>query len=561
MVVDKKKVTLDEETINKMKAQAKLTVSAYRTRDTTLFARFREMYFMEDENKKPTGSQVDENDWAVTVSPSARNEVTGMVRLLATSDIHVTVKDGKGKSQSSDKIEDLMKQILRASGESLRARIEDDASLDAVLFGPVVMYHESLDDLLEVADKPYKKRQLEEIKKKTPVLIRVLNAEQSYPEWGDYGQIGHVWKYTVKGVALKDRWGVEADPAKDYTVYDYWDYENRLVWADNITEVLYAGPHGMDEIPVVVRYAGGTSLFNEPDKQLNSFLYAKAKSRLDKRENAVLTSIATAINTRGMLGPLLAIDPENVPESIRVDFSNPGVRTIIAKATQVDDKAVDPVMFQWLSKLEDLSGQSTVYKQTLGENINAGTFSGLAMLSSAGKLPLVDPQRAIEQAFTDVFKHICRRIKSGDITTEGISAQDIPDKLDIEVSLQPKLPQDQLRNSQIAQGLGDLVSDEWKHTELLNVSDSSVMRKQVVREQLFKAMVQMIATNPELMQPFIMAAMGAPAKPPKPPTPPTPMPTAQPTGMEQPQLDMMGQGVNMEQMPKTDAMIPPAERM
>ena len=573
-------MVMTTEQIREMKARAEMVIGTYGTRDGDLFNRYREMYFMQDETRRPANSKIDEKDWAITVSPSSRNEVVGMVRLLDTGEIHITAKSKGEKAGKSDQIEKALKSMLRVSGEYRRARVESDAALSAVLYGPVVLYSESLDDLLEVNSKDvYRTRQIQQIKKRTPFLIRSINPEQSYPEWGEFGLLSHTWKYVVKGGVLKERWGVtEAKADQDYTVYDIYDCENRLVYTDGIAEPLFADAHGLTGLPIVTRYSGGSSLFHEPEKQLGSFLYAKAKCRLDKRENALLTAIATAINMRGLMGPLLAIDPDNVPETIRVDYAG-GVRYMVAKAQQVDDKVIDPVVFQWRALLKEIGGESTIQGQTLGVANNQGTFSGLAMLSSAGKLPLVDSQRAIEMSFRDVFINILQRIKDEGIDNDLIAPGDIPDDIELEVSLEPNLPQDKLRNAQVAQSLGDLVSDEWKHSNLLQVSDSVEMRKQVVKEAMIKAIVGGIVQNPEIMQGLVSAAMGMKKAKAVDGGPSTALRSAQDASAEGMTPEMMAQmqaaqggGVGgagvpgmpampgMEQTPQTDPMIPPMER-
>lgn len=563
-----------------MKKHAEQVISAYGVRDTELYTRFREMYFMEDENKRPLNANVDEKDWAITISPSTRNKVIGMVRLLDTGEIHITAKAKGQKADNSDDIERALKAMLRVSGEYRRARIESDAALSAALYGPVVLYSESVNDLREVSrgDK-FKSRQVDEIAKRTPFLIRSINPEQSYPEWGEFGMISHVWKYKIRGSVLKYRWGAEAKPDLDYTVYDIYDPENRLVYAEGIKEPLFADAHGLDFIPIVARYAGGSSLFFEPEKQVGPFLYATAKSRLDKRENALLTAIATAINTRGMLGPLLSIDTENPQDTVTVEWVG-GVRFIKAKAQQVDDKVIDPVVFQWRNLLREIEGETTIQNQTLGAANNQGTFSGLAMLASAGKLPLVDSQRAIEMAFRDVFLNILQRIKQEGIANDLIQPSDIPDDVEIEVSLEPNLPQDKLRNAQVAQSLGDLVSEEWKHSNLLQIGDSSEMRKQITKETILKAVLGTLVQDKALMQQLVGAAMGMPSGQQQQQQPqagqgqPTPeemammqaggqQPQPQPQQMtpEAMQAMMMQQGGGGEGMPQTEPMTLPQERM
>lgn len=563
--------TMSVEDIEKLKKRSQQVVSAYGAR-TELYTRYREMFFMTDESRRPMNSKVDEKDWAITVSPSARNEVVGMVRLLDTSEIHVEVRDGNEPAPKSDKIEQALLTMLRVSGEFRRARVESDAALSAVLYGPVVMYSESVADVQTTAKSVYQKRQLERIAKRTPFLIRNLNSEQSFPEWGEFGLLSHTWEYRVRGAVLEERWGVkDVKPDQEYMVRDIYDCENRLVYVDGRKDVLFAGPHGLDTIPVVVRYAGGSSLFHKPEEQMQSFLYAKAKSRLDKRENAMLTAMATAVNVRGMMGPLIAIDPENAPQQVQVDFSG-HIRTIKAKVQQVDDKVIDPVLFQWKNLLDELSAQSTIHRQTLGENISGSTFSALNMLSNAGKLPLVDMQRGIEMAFRDVFLNILLRIKTEGIENELISPQDIPDDIELDVTLEPDLAQDDLRNAQIVsqlKGSGANVSDEWINTNLLKIGDSNEMFRQKTKEELRKAIVGQIMQNPQVMGQFVQVVMGAPKTPP--PAPPQTTNTLGEGSQEMPP-EMMAQmqaqggppqgmmpGAGGEQMPMTDAMPMPSE--
>ena len=549
-------VTAREMNDEEIQTLKKLSTRIESNRDglNTLYERYREMYFMEDESK-PKWSNVDEKDIAVTISPTARNEVVGMVRLLDTSEVHVKIKSKGVEYTHSDKIEAALKTMLRVSGEYRRARVESDANLSAVLYGPVTLYAESLDDVLVVNENnPYRKAQIEEIKRRTPFLIRTINAEQSYPDWGEFGLIAHKWKYEMQGSALKERWGVECKADMNYTVHDVYDCEFRLVYAEGITDPLFARTHGLTRIPVVQRYAGGSSLFFKPEQQMQSFLYAKAKSRLDKRENALLTAISTAINIRGLLGPAVAVNPDTAPETIEVTYVG-GMRIIKADAKQIDEKVIDPVVFQWKQMLAELSGESTIYKQTLGESIGGSTFSGLAMLSSAGKLPLVDQKRAVEMAFRDIFLNILQRIKAESIENDLIPASEIPDDVDIDVTMEPKLPQDQLRNAQVATNLGSTVSREWKHSELLQISDSNAMQKQVEKELIRDAILQQIISNPELMMPMVQAAMGI--RPPAAKAASPQIPSADLGGEATPMPTMPG----MEQVPQTEPIIPQNERM
>ena len=563
-------MTRDE--IDTIKKNAKALISRFSTRDTML-KRYRDIYFM-DNIERPRNSEIDEGDWKLTPSPRGRNEVVGMQRLLNTSEFHITIKDDD-EVKKADEIEEGLKAVLRVSGEGRRSRIESDAALSAVLYGSVTVYAESIGDLLEVKTiKKHKRDHLEKKRKRSPFLLRMINTEESYPEWDEDMMISHTWRYKIRGTNLTARWGVPTKDTNEYTVYDVFTPEFHVVWADGLQGEILAAEHGLGCLPIFTAYAGGSDLFHKPEEQMQSFLYAKAKANLDKRENSLLTTLFTNIHQRGTAGPLIALDPDNLPNTVTVSYQG-GMRYIIAKAQQIDDKIIDPVIFQAKGLLDELSGQSTIQRQTLGENMGSGVpFSSLAMLSNSGKLPLVDPQRALEQVFTDAFNHILYRIKTEVIENEQLDPASITDEMEVNVSLQAKLPQDSLRNAQVAQQLGDLVSDEWKHTELLQIGDTVDMQRQQMKEQMKKAIFAAMMQNPQVIQQAVGAIMGQPQQPDQMQPNPDEMAQAEAEAQEQGQPSpeqlqaMMQQGGesmsgmgNMEGVPMTDSMILPQERM
>ena len=561
---------MNRETIDTIKKNARNVISRYTARDNML-KRYRDIYFL-DNIEKPRNSEIDEGDWKLTPSPSGRNEVVGMQRLLNTSEFHITIKDDDDVKEA-DEIEEGLKAVLRVSGEGRRSRIESDAALAAVLYGAVTVYAESIADLLQIKTlSKYKRDHLMKKQKRSPFLLRLINTEESYPEWDEDMMISHSWRYKIRGANLKARWGVDAKDNNEYMIYDVFTPEYHVVWADGLNGEILAAEHGLGCLPIFTAYAGGSDLFHKPEEQMQSFLYAKAKANLDKRENSLLTTLFTNIHQRGTAGPLIALDPDNLPSTVTVSYQG-GMRYITAKAQQIDDKIIDPVIFQAKGLLDELSGQSTIQRQTLGENMGSGVpFSSLAMLSNSGKLPLVDPQRALEQVFTDAFNHILYRIKTETIENEQINPANITDEMEVNVSLQAKLPQDSLRNAQVAQQLGDLVSDQWKHTELLQIGDTNDMQKQQMKEQMKKAIFAALLQNPQVIQQAIGAIMGQSQQgQPEQPNPGEmaqaeqeaqgqPNPEQMQAMMQQGGESLSGMG-NMEGQPMTDSMIPPQEMM
>lgn len=574
---------ISQDEIDDIKRRARALETTYSKR-TTMFQRYREIFFM-DNTEKPKDQNVDRGDWKVTASPSGRNEVTGMKRLLDTAEMNVKVLEGTKVSRNSDQIEAALKRILDVSGEGKDARVESDAMLSSVLYGPVVLAAESIADSMAVKGIPeYKKRHLQSVAKRSPFIIRTINPEESYAERDEGMMTLHLWKYKLLGSKLKNRWGVtDAKNNTEYTIWDVFTPEYHVVWADGIGKELLAAKHNLNCVPVSSSVSGGTELFHKPEERTNSFLFAKAKAELDKRENMVLTAFFTQINRRGMLGAMYWIDPENAPDEITINYEN-GVMYAKGKVTAMNEKIIDPIIMQAKSLLDELSSESTIYKQTLGGNIGGNApFSSLALLASSGKLPMVDNQRALQAAFRDIFLHILYRIKNEVIENDLIQPLDIPDDINLEVTFEPKLPQDSLRNAQVASSLGDKVSKEWIHSNLLQIGDTPAMQKQIDKEKIRDALVMEIVQNKEVMQSLIQAVLGTPKPQPQgapqgQPEQPQPDPAqgqqGLPPGMTPEMMAQMmaqqGQGGGMppemqammqQGLGQTDPMIPPQERM
>jgi hypothetical protein len=505
------KTTLDQDLITDIKTRAQtLETNGQPLQD--LFARYREIYFM-DNIEKPKNKAVDNNDWKLTVSPAGRNAVTGMKRLMDTGEVHVEVKVNGNTHAKSEQIERGLLKMLAVSGDYRRARVEKDANLSAVLYGPVIFVSDAVTDMMKVHKKSVYRTRMEKIQKRTPFLLDTINPENSYAEWGRYGMLSHLTKTKLRGSELIERWGVDvSDKTGEYTLFDWIDPENRVVWADGYAKeaggIILATTHKMHDMNISARYAGGSGLFQEEERMLQSFLYAHAKGEWDKRENLFFTYLFTALYMQGLPGPLLIIDPDSVQgqTEIDVDYTG-GVRKIIAKAQTANLPVVDRDTLEIKRILDEISADSTIYKQTLGQSIQGSTYSGLAMLSQSGQLPLEDPKEAVEQGLSDTFDFILCRIKYEGIENEVIQPADIPDEWDLEVKIQPKLPQDDLRNTQITQGLGELVSDEWKLGEILKIQDPKAMLRQVTKEIFRKAMVTGMTQDPKVMQVLIAAAL------------------------------------------------------
>lgn len=472
-----KKLSTDE--LKKIQDQARKLVSQNSERDL-MFDEIQDMYWMETSE---TVNKRDSSDVKMTISPSARNEVVGMVRLLTTNNPHFSAT---GKEGDPDKVEKALESIIKRSNEVTLTKLATEAARSAVLYSDVHIMIELVDDMLAVDGLPeYEKKRLEEIRSRTPFLVSVLSPREGYPLFGRTGLRAYLRKYKAQGADIRERWGVEdLDDDQDYTVYDWYGMEYRAVWLEEKSEPLSFAEHGLSRIPIVVMISDGTNLFREEEYKRHPFLYAKWKGEWWKRENLLYTTLFTSMFERGT-GPLVGIDPESLgPDKVLdVNYAGP-FRYIIAKAQLLNDKAFDADLLGARGLLEQVSGESTIYKQTLGENVGGSntSFSALAMLSQSGRLPLVSAQDTIAAAFREMGNIIIRWIKAENVKNTWIKASEIGSDLEIDCGMEVKLPQDMFRNAQIAASLKGVVSNEWIHTNLLQIDDSNEMRYEVWSE-------------------------------------------------------------------------------
>jgi hypothetical protein len=185
--------------------------------------------------------------------------------------------------------------------------------------------------------------------------------------------------------------------------------------------------------------------------------------------------------------------------------------------------------------LQQVGERTTISTQTLGENIASGTpYSGYAMASQNGRIPIIPIQEATEKVIHDACTYVLTCIREGIIITDQLKASEVLEDVDLTVKLEVDLPQDALRNAQVLNNLtqgGTPLSIEWRHN-FLQIKDSKKMIFDTWSEQA--AQTAFTQDLPNLVQ-QLMAMFQ--------PKPPQPAPGQIPPGMEgmeQPQPGMEG---------------------
>jgi hypothetical protein len=483
----------EQSEFNKIKTRS-ATLKTNASALETMQEEIEDMYWLEDVDAGGKSGR-DTSDIKLTYDPSPQNKVDGVVRLISTSEPIVRVTNA---GDAGDMLEKKFKNMINASQKLKLGRLEIDLVRSAVLYGECHMLIKNVADLQNIKGlSDIQLARLERLATKTSHIFEAVSPRGGYPVYGDYGLDAYYRYYETTVSEYKSRWGETAigsiGSKKDedkIIVNDWWDLKMRSVWVEGQSEPTIFAEHGLIDIPVVIKLADGSELFDEIEHRRKPFLYGVWKSGLWKRKNLVLTAIMTSMFERGT-GILLAVEGNENP--ITVNYHG-AVRTIeVEKDTKInpiDDKAYDPQMAQMLGQLDQLITESTIFNQTLGQPIGGNAaFSTVALLSQSGRLPLTSSQDAVSETFQDALEIAARWIKRENPNPKFLDAADIPDDYDLEVKLEVKLPQDMVRAAQTAMQLRGFIPDEWLYQNLMQITDVNATKKNLISEQTTNALI------------------------------------------------------------------------
>lgn len=509
----------------------------------------------------------------VTLDPDPRNKLIGATRLLIASDPVFSVpgelNDPDAQSESED-LEKFAQRMWQAAGKVAGAPIHYDLALSAELYGEVHLAIISTKDILEAAQgqSPAHVARAERVAKRTPYLFEVWNPKDCFTEFDGMGLTTH---YRRTNTTKRKIWNEFGDDAAHITGKGYeecvhcewWDLENHVVWVEGFDPVLNE-KHGLSYIPIVTAVTdGSTNLFFKPEEQRQPFLYAVNKSGLWNRQNLSLTVMFTMLHGIGA-NPMFLYKANQAGKELDIDWDVAGGYATIESNEDFGPLAkqiVDPNLWNSMEVADNLVSESTIYEQTLGEPLGKNApYSMVALLSQAGRLPLVSPQRILGWVIGSAVEIAIKWLKEGNeaaATRYGgevleLSPDQIPDDFEIEAILDVSLPQDDLQAANVANQLteGDdpLVSQEWVLKNVLKVEQPSEMRNQIWREKAGSLrFMQYIAHQLAMVQAKMQQAMTPPAPPTQAPPeqPPAGAPPGAPPGVapEQPEGQPPIQGV------------------
>lgn len=465
------------------------------------------MYFMDDPDIQKTAQR---EDLKLSISPDARNKLDGAARLLhATDPVWDVSKTDEADDRSSD-FEEAARAMWDASGKLNGTPVHYDLILSGLLYDGAHVSITRTSDLVKYAkgQSPAFRARAEWMAQRTPIIFDVWNPRDCYPLFDRYGLAAHLHRVESRKQDIVSAWGTKAEnilsrhkATDEVTLCEWWSLDSHCVWVEGVGDAILLVPNRLPAIPVVAGQAyGSTRLFSKIEEQVQPFLYTANKSQMWFRQNLGLTVLFSQIYRVGM-SPLLAWTkgPGQEDKHLAIDTSNPiGIVELGPgeNLQQILKGAVDPVFFQASQIADQKMEESTIYSQALGQSLGAtAPFSSVALLSQAGRLPLVSPQRRlgwlIGRAMETAFRLLkaeggVKKIRGGSSITE-IKANDIPDDLEIMANLEITLPQDKLQMSQIAlllsQGDKPLTSQAWARNEILQMGQSDAMDEEIWTEQ------------------------------------------------------------------------------
>lgn len=454
----------------------------------------------------------------LTYSPDAANQLDGAVRLLVASDPKFRIlADDDIPAADRDAMEGFADAMWKGSGKIAGTPAHYDMILSGLLYGETYTGIINMRKLAKLAQGKAHKKLAEQCARITPYMYETWSPRTCYPRRGRLGLTALYREVNMTVRQIRQDWGTMADKALgtrsggDTVTYgEWWDLEKQAAWVRGTNQPILFQDHDLPFLPMEHTLTeGSTQLFEKVQEQLRPFLYKLAKSGLWNRENLLLTTFFTLIFAIG--GNPMYIYRRNTPNKVMsVDWSKPGG---VIPLDQGEDfgaltkNVIDPSLMQGMQMVQEKLGDSTMYKQALGQPMGTNTpYSLVALLSQSGRLPLISPQRRLGWMISSlIYKSFQwmretgeggKRTALGDMRLE-FDPSVIPEDLDIQSELSIDLPQDKLSMANIAKLLvqSGLVSEEWTRSEVLGVENDGAMKKQIVKERVWKMLVEFAANQ------------------------------------------------------------------
>lgn len=499
-------------TIDEIKSKAEKIKAMYGDRDT-VYNEIMQMYALED------SSLPSDEDIVKVISPDARNKILGMVRLLTATDpkwsVPADVNDPDNMDASSA-VEKAAAAMWKQAGRVRGRPIEKDAVLAGGLFSLVSIAVKLTNDIVTVTTDPIQKARAEKAYARTPILWTVLNPQSCYPLFDDFGLAAHYFKRQLTAADVIAKHGEAAanllagqELTKLVEYNEYWDWEMHAVWLD--AGEIMCEPHNLKIMPIACKVIEGSDIF-ESKYQIMPFLYGLDKSGAWKAQSRSLTAMFTnTFNTATSPMSVYHAQDKAAPAP-QVDYGLRGGVVVVGTnedLTPFQRQAIDPALQDTYNLARNMVEESTIYSQTLGQPLGSDTYSTVALLSQAGRLPLVPYQEMLSEVIGEAMQigmMMLRDNGKGSVKVPSYNKdgkrqagivefdpQQYQDDMELQATLDISMPQDERGNAQVAQQLTDsrLISKQTAMERFLNIGQPDDEINKMWSEQYDDAMAEM----------------------------------------------------------------------
>ena len=449
-----------------------------------------------------------------TVSPTIRNRILGMRRLLDGTELLVRTSS-QDLNFDKDGLERSLQRWIQQSSKITKKKLTSDIALSALLYGEVQVGLDNTKAMVEAVPDNRKKR-AKAIADQVPFLITTW-----HPNEGRY--LSDMYGLTHFSRKTATTWGQVHGAFGQYLTEDqlakkssdtceltrFWTLDYFFVWVDDVP--IYMTEHKLEEIPVTVQLVDGSQLYSKIEEQRQSVMYAVDKANYFEQQSTILTLISSIVFAMGV-APMYRhqLPPGDEGRKLNIDYSVPGGAIHLLPGETydpIDNRGlIDPALRELYQNNEGNIEQATIYNTALGAPVESNiAFSTVSLLAQQGRLPLAGPQRAIGDSFSSLMELAVRMLKTskGSFSSNGIDIQpnSLPKDLQIDCSIDIKLPQDKLQLANIAHLLkGDGLADtEWIQSNILNITDTTTMARDIVldqlRAELSKAKIQQLVAT------------------------------------------------------------------
>ena len=478
----------------------------------TRFDGIEEIYFMDGKGSGVSGE---------TISPSGRNKVDQATMLLTAGRPEFSVPRDKNTPDAdklSSTLEKAATKMWNASNAEQRMVVERELAFSAFMYDEmsarVLSTKDMLDALTEArdaakeqdgyderrwdADIEHAKRRME----RTPYLIEPLYPKTAIPIYSRNELLAMGTSTEMRVADVKKDYGArvinQVAGQKDWatvTVNEWFDKTYRYTWLDKQDTPIYAEAHGLNFLPAASVRVKGKRFFTEVKRQNEPFLFSLLTSGMWPAENKMLT--AWVKNVTGMINAGFYYKKANAEDTLETIPHN------VIGAVVHGQGSLQPLSKDLINRdslelwqlMNSIVGESTMQAQDAGIGGSA-PFSMVALLSQIRRLPIIPVQQAEQVLLADLLEIMFRWMQHEKRDYDELKYAEIPNVIDVDVMLEPDLPQDKVQMATVVDSLtrGDdpMFDKEWGRA-FMGEGQSEEIQKKIWTEKSAQAAFQQTA--------------------------------------------------------------------